>query len=167
MYEKEVILEAIEYAVGGYLVSTDPDKLDLSRTLGWLRDTPWARSFTMERLRIAVANSLCVGAYLERGQVGFARLVTDHATFGYLTDVYVDSEHRGRGLAHEMSGALLGHESVASVDHFALIASGAAARRVYEGIGFSASGLAPDPAPVPGFAEGRAGAGWMELSKKG
>jgi ribosomal protein S18 acetylase RimI-like enzyme len=80
---------------------------------------------------------LCAGAYRGGEQVGFARLVTDYATFGYLTDVYVATEHRGNGLAREMSRALLEDGAVARVGHFVLIAARGAARTAYGELGFS------------------------------
>lgn len=142
-------LEIIETQVKEYSISTDTNKLDLDRTLAFLHDTFWAKTLTMDRLHRAIANSLCAGVYHQGKQVGFARLVTDYATFAYLTDVYVLEEHRRRGLALAMAELLVQHPAVAEVDHFALLTLDAQA--LYQKVGFS---LSPHPSL------------WMELLKR-
>jgi GNAT superfamily N-acetyltransferase len=68
----------------------------------------------------AVANSLCVGAYDDEVQVGFARVITDRATFAYLADVFVLEGHRGRGLAQQMLEALEDHPELQGLRRWAL-----------------------------------------------
>jgi Acetyltransferase (GNAT) family len=87
---------------------------------------------TVER---AVAQSLCIGAYRGSRQIGFARLVTDRATFAYLADVFVLESERGRGIARRMIGALLGHDEVEGLRRVLLFTAGAHA--VYRGLGFA------------------------------
>ncbi|WBY06872.1 GNAT family N-acetyltransferase [Sphingomonas sp. 7/4-4] len=68
----------------------------------------------------AVAHSLCVGAYDDEEQVGFARVITDRATFAYLADVFVLEGHRGRGLAQQMLEALEDHPELQGLRRWAL-----------------------------------------------
>ena len=80
-------------------VSTDPERLDVDRIHRWLStDAYWALGRTREVVERSIAGSLNVGAYVDGVQVGYARVVTDHATFAWLCDVYVDPAHRGSGV---------------------------------------------------------------------
>src|SRR5262249_10522464 len=85
---------------GDFLVSTDPRLLDLALIHDFLANRSyWATGRPAEVVRRAVANSLCFGLYEKERQVGFARVVTDRATFAWLCDVFVLEGHRGRGLS--------------------------------------------------------------------
>ena len=90
-------------------ISTDPADLDLALVHRFLStEAYWSRGIPQATVARALANSLCFGAYLDGvGQVGFARVVTDQATFGYLADVFVLPEHRGRGYAKQLVAALM------------------------------------------------------------
>lgn len=90
-----------------YNISCDPSLLDLSAVHAFLTRSTWSPGIPAATVERAVRNSLCVGAYLAGQQVGFARVVTDSATFAYLADVYVLEAHRGRGLAKRMVQGLL------------------------------------------------------------
>jgi len=71
------------------------------------KESYWAKGIPMETVSIALKNSFCIGLFKGEKQIGFARLVTDYATFGYLADVYVLSEYRGKGLSKMMIKHLL------------------------------------------------------------
>jgi GNAT superfamily N-acetyltransferase len=80
-------------------VSTDPTRLDVARVHRWLStDAYWALGRSREVVERAVAHSLNFGAYDDRELVGYARVVTDHATFAWLCDVYVEPSRRGVGV---------------------------------------------------------------------
>jgi len=90
-------------ALGSYTLSDEPARLDLAAVHAYLSEAYWSRGLPLSVLERAVAGSLCIGAYEEGGaQVGFARFVTDYATFCYVCDVYVLEAHRGHGLARAM-----------------------------------------------------------------
>ncbi|HTL97841.1 MAG TPA: GNAT family N-acetyltransferase, partial [Holophagaceae bacterium] len=92
----------------GYRVSLDPGELQLDAIHAYLARSYWSSGIPKELVAKAIAHSVCIGAYGSDGtQVGFARLVTDHATFGYLADVYVLEAHRGKGLSRAMVETLL------------------------------------------------------------
>jgi GNAT superfamily N-acetyltransferase len=85
---------------GEYEVSSDPARLDLDVVHGFLSTSYWAAGIPMETVRRSVAHSLVFGIHHDAdGQVGFARVVSDRATFAYLCDVFVLPAHRGRGLS--------------------------------------------------------------------
>lgn len=90
-----------------YRLSFDADELDLSAIHAFLSQSYWSPGVPIEVVQRAVAGSQCVGLFHGAAQVGFARAVSDCATFAYLADVYVLPEHRGQGLAQAMVGALM------------------------------------------------------------
>ena len=93
----------------GYRVSTDPSELDLGVVHGYLTESYWAAGVPEEVVRRSVENSLCFGVYSGEKQVGFARVVTDRATFAYLADVFVLEAHRGQGLGKWLVEVILSH----------------------------------------------------------
>jgi GNAT superfamily N-acetyltransferase len=85
---------------GEYEIDTDKRRLDLAAIHRFLStEAYWAKRRTLEQTLTAIENSLCFGLFKGREQVGFARVITDKATFAYLGDVYVLEEHRGNGLS--------------------------------------------------------------------
>jgi GNAT superfamily N-acetyltransferase len=97
-----------------YLVSTDADMVDVDFVCRALAGSYWAQSRTREAIEASIRNSLCFGVYETPGlrQVGFARVVTDGATFSWLCDVIVDGEHRKKGLGKRLVASVLGHPDV-------------------------------------------------------
>jgi GNAT superfamily N-acetyltransferase len=120
-----------------YRISMDLDELQLEVIHGYLTTSYWSPGVPLELVARAIQNSLVVGAYTSAGvQVGFARLVTDYARFGYLADVFVLEPHRGRGLAQRMVLALLAHPELKSLSLFMLATRDA--HGVYLKCGFEA-----------------------------
>jgi len=106
---------------GTFLVSTDPTLLDLSLIHDFLRNRSyWAAGRPLEVVRTAVANSLCFGLYDDGRQVGFARVVTDRATFAWLCDVFVLEDYRGRGLSKWLITCVMGHHALQGLRRFLL-----------------------------------------------
>jgi GNAT superfamily N-acetyltransferase len=128
---------------GGYVVSTDPARLDVDRIHRFLSRTYWSPGIPRGVVAKAIQNSLPFGLYAASGeQAGFARAITDHATYAYLADVYVEAPHRGRGLGRFLVGCVLGHPELPGLRRWALAT--ADAHGLYEGFGFG-------PAPQPGI----------------
>jgi GNAT superfamily N-acetyltransferase len=95
---------------GEYLITTDPARLDVALIHNFLSNQSyWAVGRSVEVVKRSLDNSLCFGVYRNAEQVGFARVVTDFATFAWLADVFVVSEHRGRGLAKWLMEVILAH----------------------------------------------------------
>ena len=97
-----------------YEISTDPARLDIGAMHAYLTRSYWSTGIPRETVERAARHSLCFGVY-ERAtgnQVGLARVVTDHATFAYLCDVYVLEEHRGHGLGKRLMDAVMAHPAL-------------------------------------------------------
>ena len=98
---------------GNFLVSTDPALLDLPLIHDFLCNRSyWATGRPLEVVRRSVEGSLCFGLYESGRQAGFARVVTDRATFAWLCDVFVLEEYRGRGLSKWLLECVLGHPAL-------------------------------------------------------
>jgi GNAT superfamily N-acetyltransferase len=121
---------------GGYWVSDDKTLLDTERVHDWMsRESYWAAGRTREVTERSIEHSLCVGLYAPDGggQVGFARIVTDYATFCWLSDVFVDAAHRGNGAGTFLVQATLGHPHVVGLRTVLMAAPG---RSLYRRLGF-------------------------------
>jgi GNAT superfamily N-acetyltransferase len=95
---------------GEYLITTDRSRLDIALIHDFLaNESYWAVGRSVEVVKRSIDNSLCFGIYRNTQQVGFARVVTDFATFAWLADVFIVSEHRGRGLAKWLMEVILVH----------------------------------------------------------
>jgi GNAT superfamily N-acetyltransferase len=106
----------------GYTITDDRNRVDLAVVHGYLsRSSYWAIGRPLETVRRSVENSLCFSVFSPAGeQVGFARLVTDHATFAWLCDVFILEEHRGRGLSKRLMEAIVSHPDLATIKRIAL-----------------------------------------------
>jgi GNAT superfamily N-acetyltransferase len=122
----------------GYLISTDRSLLDLRFVHGYLETSYWAAGVPAEVVRRSVENSLCFGVYISEEQVGFARVVTDRATFAYLADVFVLEEHRGRGLGKWLVEVVLSHPELRGLRRWMLATRDA--HELYRKYGFAALG---------------------------
>jgi GNAT superfamily N-acetyltransferase len=101
------------HTVGGftYEIDTAKDRLDIGLIHDFLsRCSHWARGIPREVLERAIANSLCFGLYCDGKQIGFARVVTDEATFAYVSDVFVVAEHRKGGLGQFLVETILAYK---------------------------------------------------------
>lgn len=101
--------EHLSWRRGPYVVSTDPSLLDMGVVHGFLGSSYWAEGVPSEVVRRSIEHSLCFGVYEGGAQVGFARVVTDRATFAYLCDVFVAEGHRGRGLGKLLMETIIAH----------------------------------------------------------
>ena len=93
-----------------YELVTDPARIDVDAAHAYLARSYWSPGIPRETVARAIAHSMCFALrHPEDGQVGFARVVTDRATFAYLADVHVLEAHRGRGLSKRLMAAVLAH----------------------------------------------------------
>src|SRR5687768_5528555 len=91
-------------------ISTDKQRLDVGLIHNFLtEESYWAKTRTLEQTRKAIKNSICFGAYVGGRQVGYARVVSDLATFAYLGDVFVLAEFRGRGVSKRLMETVVSH----------------------------------------------------------
>src|SRR6185295_15868509 len=95
---------------GDYSISTDPSRLDLDLIHNYLcHESYWATGRPRDVVKRSIENSLPFGIYKGDGQVGFARIVTDYATYAWVADVFVLPEHRGRGLSKWLMEVIIAH----------------------------------------------------------
>jgi GNAT superfamily N-acetyltransferase len=123
---------------GGYWVSDDKALLDIERVHGWMsRESYWAAGRSRSVMERSIEHSLCVGLYSPDGgcQAGFARVVTDCATFCWLCDVFVDSAHRNDGVGSFLVETTLDHPQVAGLR---TVLMAAPERSLYRRLGFGA-----------------------------
>ncbi len=103
-------------------ISTDKHELDVDRVHRFLStEAYWSRGIPREVVERAIAGSLCFGGYVEgAGQVAFARVISDFATFAYLADVFVLPEQRGRGYGRQLVAAIVAHPRLQGLRRFML-----------------------------------------------
>src|SRR5262245_15774404 len=111
----------VEFRRDNYFVSTDRTRLDFPATLAMLQATHWGGDLTADTLVRAAHNSLCFGLYQGTVQLGFARVITDLTTYGYLTDVVIDEAHRGQGLGEWLVECILAHPDLQHLRRLALL----------------------------------------------
>lgn len=99
----------MEWTNGDYLLTDDATRLDLDAICRLLSDSYWANDRPRSVMAQAVKNSLCLGVFREDNQIGFARAVTDRATFAWICDVVIHADHRCKGLGKWMIECLLAH----------------------------------------------------------
>jgi GNAT superfamily N-acetyltransferase len=121
-----------------YQISTDVSLIQTDAVHHFLsKESYWAKNIPLETVSKSIQNSFCVGVYFNEKQVGFARIVSDYATFGYLADVYILSEHRGKGLSKGIMDVIMSLDWVKKLRRFSLATVDA--HGLYAQYGFTAS----------------------------
>ena len=110
-----------EWQRDGFTISTDRSRLDAEAIHEFLADSYWAKGIPREVVDRSIEGSLCFGVFDDERQVGFARVITDSATFGYLADVFVLESHRGRGLAAWLMDCILAHPELQGLRRWMLL----------------------------------------------
>jgi len=127
----------LSFRNGEFEISTDPARIDLAFVHGFLASSYWAKGVPMEIMQRAIRHSICFGIYLYQRpqQVGFARVVTDRATFAYLADVFVVESHRGKGLSKWLMECIKAHPDLQGLRRWSLITRDA--HGLYRQFGFA------------------------------
>lgn len=119
----------------GFLISTDKSKLDLTVIHHYLaNESYWAQHVPFDIVQRSIENSFCFGIYKEHQLVGFARLMTDCATFAYMADVFILSEYRGKGLSKWLMDFMLSNPELQGLRRWMLTTKDA--HGLYEQFGF-------------------------------
>jgi GNAT superfamily N-acetyltransferase len=118
-----------------YEVSTDRTRFDVNLIHSFLTSTYWATNMPREVLEKSIRHALCFGVFAEGKQVAFARVITDYATFAYLSDLFVMPEHRGRGVSKLLVRSILDHPELQGLRRFVLATKDA--HRLYAQFGFT------------------------------
>lgn len=119
-----------------YEISTDPARLDVARVHRFLStEAYWSPGVSLETVERSIRGSMPFGVYAPDGsQVGFARVVTDRATFAWVADVYIEAEHRGHGLGKQLVESMLSHPELQGLRRWLLAT--ADAHGLYRQFGF-------------------------------
>jgi N-acetylglutamate synthase-like GNAT family acetyltransferase len=117
-------------------ISDDKALLEIHKIHQFLTtESTWAKGIDFQTVKVSIDNSICIGAYNDHMQVGYCRIITDHATFANLVDVIVWPEYRGLGISKLLMDAVLNHPSVKNIRRFTLATSNA--HGLYAKFGFS------------------------------
>jgi N-acetylglutamate synthase-like GNAT family acetyltransferase len=129
------VLPVEEYHRGEFVISTDPERLDLSVIHGFLTECYWAKGIPREVVARSIENSLCFGVYDNRNQAGFARVISDYATYAYVGDVFVVDSYRGRGLGKWLMECIMQHPRLQRLRRWSLVTEDA--QGLYAQFGFT------------------------------
>jgi GNAT superfamily N-acetyltransferase len=113
----------------------NPARLDLARIHAWLASSYWSPGIARDVVERAIVGSHPLGAYRDGEQIGFARAITDHATFAWLADVWIDEPVRGQGLGQRMVRWFVEHPGFEGIRRIGLVT--ADAHGVYAKLGFN------------------------------
>ena len=120
----------------GFLISTNNVLIDVDLVYNYLnKDSYWAQGISRLQLENAIKNSLCFGVYKHGQQAGFARVVTDHATFAYICDVFIIPTFRKQGLSKWLIQSIVNYPSLQGLRRWSLAT--ADAQGLYQKFGFS------------------------------
>src|SRR5437016_3001548 len=124
-----------EWRNGEFTISTEKSRLQIDVIHKLLSgESYWAKNRTLEQTKIAIENSICFGLYCDDRQIGFARVVSDLATFAYLGDVFVLDDFRGRGLGKWLMETIVTHPDLQGLRRWLLATRDA--HGLYERYGF-------------------------------
>jgi GNAT superfamily N-acetyltransferase len=121
--------------INGYEISTDKQRLDIETIHSYLSQSYWSPHIPRMVVERAIAGSLCFAVYCQSEQVGFARVITDQATFAYLADVFILEAHRGKGLSKWLMSVITAHSELQGLRRFMLATRDA--HDLYKQFGFT------------------------------
>ena len=125
----------MEYKHDSFIISDDPSKLDLDAICDFLSRAYWAEKRPREVIEKSIRFSLNFGVYDGNRQVGFARVITDYATFAYLCDVFIHEEYRGHALGKWLMESILAHPNLQGLRRWSLATRDA--HGLYKQFGFA------------------------------
>jgi GNAT superfamily N-acetyltransferase len=132
-------MQPVEYRRDNFLISTDKSRLDIGVIHGFLTESYWAKGVPVSVVQKSIENSLCFGIYDTppgTQQIGFARAITDCATFAYLADVFILEPYRGKGLSKWLMSCILAHPELQGLRRWMLATRDA--HGLYRQFGFEA-----------------------------
>jgi GNAT superfamily N-acetyltransferase len=118
-----------------YRITTNQSEMDIEAIHQYLTNAYWSTGLPIETLKLSMKYSLCFAVLQGDKQIGFARLITDYATFGYLADVYILESFQGKGLSKKMLNKIFKHPKLEGLRRIMLATRDA--HGLYEKFGFS------------------------------
>ncbi|HYH16582.1 MAG TPA: GNAT family N-acetyltransferase, partial [Flavisolibacter sp.] len=140
----------MEWIRDDYCITTDKEKIDVDYTRQFLSQTYWAEGIPKTVVEKSIRGSLCFAVFHQQQQVGFARVISDEATFAYLADVFIDPAYRGQGLSRWLMEVITTYPTLQGLRRFLLATRDA--HGLYEKFGFQ-----PIPSTTP----------WMQVHRPG
>lgn len=134
------MMQTFETRRDPFIISTDPDRLDMDTICDFLKRAYWANTRPREKTERAIQNSLVFGVYDGVKQIGLARVVTDYSIFAYLCDVFIQEEYRAHGLGKWLIQTVMEHPELKDVRRWLLVTNDA--HGLYQQFGFTSI---PDP----------------------
>jgi len=125
----------MEWTKDDFKITTDKDKIDVSYVHWFLTHSYWAEGIPIETVERSIEGAFCFSVIYLNHQVGFARVITDKATFGYLADVFIDENFRGKGLSKWLMDVIINHPDLQGFRRFMLATRDA--HGLYAQFGFS------------------------------
>ena len=125
----------MDFIKDGFIISTGNEKMDVDLIHSFLNRTYWAEGISKEIIRRSIEGSLCFGVFENDKQIGFARMITDKATFAYLADVFIIEEYRGRGLSKWLMEVIMSHPDLQGLRRMILATKDA--HGLYKQFGFT------------------------------
>lgn len=119
----------------GFLISTDQNKLDIPMIYSFLTSSYWAKNVPRDIVEKSARNSLCFGIYNGSLQVGFARVISDYATYAYICDVFILDDYRGKGLSKWLMQCIMQHSELQGLRRWSLVTRDA--HELYRKFGFT------------------------------
>ena len=113
-------MERTEWRKDEYLLSTDKSKIDVEAVHHFLSHSYWAQNIPVEVVQKSIDNSLCFAIYHQQRLIGFARAISDFATFAYLADVFILPGERGKGLSKWLMEIIMDHPQLRGLRRFTL-----------------------------------------------
>ncbi|RXI58288.1 GNAT family N-acetyltransferase [Clostridium tetani] len=123
------------YISEDFIVTTDPKKIDVNAVCELLSRSYWSEKRNREIVEKFIENSLCFSLYYEDSQIGFARVVTDYITFGYIRDVFIHEDYRGKGLGKWLINCVITHPDMINIERLMLATKDAQTFYQYHGFG--------------------------------
>jgi len=124
-----------DWTRGEYSITTDKARLDVEAIHRFLDGSYWAAGRSIETIRRSIENSMAFGVYLGDEQVGFARVITDYATFAWIADVFILEEHQGKGLGKWLMDLIITHPGLQGFRRWVLATKDA--HELYRKFGFN------------------------------
>jgi GNAT superfamily N-acetyltransferase len=125
-----------EWHRGTYIISTDKNRLDLQVIHRFLTTSYWAEGIPLETVRRSLEHALTFGLYLQDQQIGFAKIITDYATFAYIADVFILDPYQGQGLGTWLMETVTSHPDLQGLRRWILATKDA--HHLYQKVGFTA-----------------------------
>ncbi len=132
---QKMLTPFVEFQQNNYTISTDPSRLNIDTIHAYLaNESYWASGIPINTVKKSIENSLCFGLYEQEKQIGFARVISDRATFAWLCDVFILKPYRGLGLGKWLVRCILSHPELQNLRSWMLATQDA--HELYSRYGF-------------------------------